>query len=137
MAVRWQFKTFRGNVACRVGTTKDLLSLDRESLWAICLYRVTHETPCKWKCRLRYTVLDIKGFQQFIMLNKSVAQIYFNFEINFTITWLTNYLPTVMFRGTPCIYSMWAALCLFFCKQSYGNSVFTSFTSIFDAFSQI
>ena len=53
----------------------DLLSLDRESLWAMVMVMVNG------KCRLPYTVLDIKGFLQFTLLDKSVAQIYFTLKL--------------------------------------------------------
>ena len=40
VAVRWQSKTFRGNVASRAGSIICLLSLAHESLRAVCLYLV-------------------------------------------------------------------------------------------------
>ena len=103
-------------------------------------YRVSHETwqlVNSFECRLPYTVLDSKGFMQFISVKKSFAQIYF--RINFSITWLLynisiivfgikqsnkimeedilNYLPTFMFRGTPStkISDMTYILCLSAC----------------------
>jgi len=89
-------------------------------------YRVSHETwqlVNSFECRLPYTVLDIKGCLLFISLKKSFAQIYFalklilllhdSYIIFFIIVFgikqqqsmeedILNYLPTVIFRGTPC-----------------------------------
>ena len=48
------------------------------------IYRVSHET---WQlingleCRLPYTVLDIKGWLQFISFKKSFAQVYFTLKL--------------------------------------------------------
>jgi len=55
--------------------------------WTVCLIndplivKFVCGPPTKGKCRLPYTVLDIKGCLQFISFKKSFAQIYFTLKL--------------------------------------------------------